>query len=343
MKRSPQCGAIRTHDGFSLIEVLISIAVIGLLLGLLLPAVQQSRATSRRIDCANRLKQIALATANFEATHRLYPDSYKWRVQLLEHLGERALAGQFARTEDWAAGNADQAPETWRLQTPLSQFICPAETDSSGQPIVNYYANMGSGLQAHGFNGFLSPENGGAYYYGAHNVRHLSGRTKPADFQDGLSNTVAYSEALASPSTFVGSVGATGASREQIFRLSWGVDGELSTADDLPEFARLCRSVVSWNAFSIGSNRGRMCWPEWRSGAVYVGPIIHGWAYDHVLPPNSPSCGNSYWGIYSANSLHVAGVNVVFGDGHGKFIAEAIDKSLWTALGTRSGNETVEF
>lgn len=74
-----------------------------------------------------------------------------------------------------------------------------------------------------------------------------------------------------------------------------------------------------------------------------LGPIIHGWAYDHVLTPNAPSCGNSYWGIYSANSLHDGGVNVVFADGHSKFVSDSIESLIWTAIATRAGSESIAF
>src|ERR1700690_1682015 len=63
------------HLGFTLIELLVVIALIGLLLALLLPAVQSARETARRTQCANNLKQLGLATAEFEASHQRLPSS----------------------------------------------------------------------------------------------------------------------------------------------------------------------------------------------------------------------------------------------------------------------------
>ena len=65
-----RCGS---REGFTLVELLVTISILGILVALLLPAVQQAREASRRVQCANHLRQIGIALSSYHATHRRFP------------------------------------------------------------------------------------------------------------------------------------------------------------------------------------------------------------------------------------------------------------------------------
>lgn len=117
--------ASRMRSGFTLIELLVVIGIIALLLAMLLPAVQQARETSRRSQCANNLKNIALAIHNFEEANQTLPSSRRgpqhatWVVQILPHLEQKGLYGM------WTLSDSYYVQPVAAQQTSLPVFYCP--------------------------------------------------------------------------------------------------------------------------------------------------------------------------------------------------------------------------
>ena len=117
---------INRKSGFTLVELLVVVSIIGLLVGLLLPAVQSVREAARRTQCANNLKQIGLAIQNYEAAHMQIPPSrpadgfLTWPVFLLPWLEQENLFDRF----DPQALYMDQDPEALENGTPV--MICPS-------------------------------------------------------------------------------------------------------------------------------------------------------------------------------------------------------------------------
>ena len=141
---------VRSPRGFTLVELLVVIAIIGVLIALLLPAVQQAREAARRMQCTNQLKQLTLATHNYHDTHRAFPIAG-------ERPGDRAAVGILARLlpfiEQQALYDRVDFKASWSANQVLSEtriagFLCPSGTmeKQTGSDVLyttHYYGNPG--------------------------------------------------------------------------------------------------------------------------------------------------------------------------------------------------------
>src|SRR2546423_14909376 len=133
------------RSGFTLVELLVVIAIIGVLVALLLPAVQTAREAARRSKCMNNLKQISLAVHNYENTHRTFPiGAYDccygtWLLSLLPYVEQGSLYQQYNRPgamegfngangQDIRYGTAVNLPVT---RTQIPSYTCPSDTKSA--------------------------------------------------------------------------------------------------------------------------------------------------------------------------------------------------------------------
>ena len=125
------------RDGFTLVELLVVIAIIGVLAGLLLPAVQASRASARRTQCQNNFRQLGVAYSNFETAHGALPigcigcrtssiEMTSWNVQLLAHLEQTELAASYQIDVP-----SYQSPNRELGETILPVFLCPDTEEAS--------------------------------------------------------------------------------------------------------------------------------------------------------------------------------------------------------------------
>jgi prepilin-type N-terminal cleavage/methylation domain-containing protein len=194
---APRQGATPVPVGFTLIELLVVIAIIGVLVGLLLPAVQSAREAARRCSCANNLTQISLGVHNHEFHLEVFPAGVTdpdgpiqnraeghhvgWMVRLLPYLEQRALARHF----DEAAGAYGQANAKVR-DVHLSIFACPS---SPGQRSVVGWSNY-AGCH-HDTEAAIDDTN--------HGILFRNSRITFSDIDDGSSNTLLIGEHLLEP------------------------------------------------------------------------------------------------------------------------------------------------
>ncbi|MEX0794125.1 MAG: DUF1559 domain-containing protein [Pirellulaceae bacterium] len=343
--------------GFTLVELLVVIAIIGVLVALLLPAVQQAREAARRMQCANNLKQWGLAIHNFHDTRGFIPpqcgmlpgnnaDTQGYRnsgfMHMLPYLEQGSLtdaflAGDAASSNAWASN----AMST----TQLSVLTCPSSPDPQS---VNGGTMAGTNyVMCFGDNAASSAYGNGAIdargvFRSWHNETEATTRSKVAfrDITDGLSNTIALSEQLA-PSSDNG--------------IGWA---GLSTSS-VPADCRATYNPIT-RQYDAKADNGQRRTSRWVDGFGYF------CAFSTIMPPNSPSCnggdhGNTH-GILSATSNHPGGVQVLVADASVRFVAETIDAGdqsasaaltdlqglpspfgVWGALGTRGAGEVAQL
>ena len=341
--------------GFTLIELLVVIAIIGVLVALLLPAIQMASEAARRAQCANSLKQLGLALHNYESTHRcfpvgfLYPTSsaipvpllhFRWSalVQVAPYMEADAAYGAINMDMPIACG----ASPIWGAAGPFAMFwehttsasrtiasyLCPSDgqegpamlpglTLRSGPTNYHFCTGDGSpGTVNPGDAGLVVPANGAFVLGSAIRIKQLV---------DGTSKTVAASEQLIGPAaggagTQTGVGGALPRDRQRVAAFT---PGPLNDAG--------CAAPAGWRL-----DKGLGWWDGDYRSAIY----------NHYLTPNSPrpDCWtsspphNPAW--KAARSNHPGGVNVLVCDGSVTFASDAVDLGVWRAASTRAGQES---
>ncbi len=303
------------NHGISLIEVLVTVTVIGILIALLIPAVQSAREASRRISCVNNLKQLGLALASYEAEHKVYPlgnsVNFSAQVMILPHIELATLYNSinFNLPGGVSAFSSGRSNETASKVT-ISAFLCPSDPDSVRKAANNYAWNGGVGYQEIDFSGTFctSP---------TQNRRAIS----PADILDGLSTTAAMAEWK------IGRFQATDDS-SVVFRVP------ATGSQNYQQFISLCEAATRQTT-AFGSWTKLCFWYE----GVYASTLCN-----FNSPPGSRSCnydpGSYVLGNYPTGSYHIDGINLLYHDGHVAFLKSSLSRSVWQSLSTRAGSDT---
>jgi len=317
--------------GFTLVELLVVIAIIGILVALLLPAIQAARESARRMSCSNNLRQIGVALHSYHDTYGSFPPgaihpagvtSKSWSIhaRLLAFLEEENLQDLI----DWSAPYSAQGEVT---RTRIDAYICPSDPGDRERPDgsithypLTYGVNMGTWF-------VFNPNN----QAGGDGLVYPNSNTSFRDVIDGTSTTLAFAEVKA-----------------------WTPYLRDGTNPGSPGTLAPTVAAVSSFGGNFKTNSGHTEWVDAR---------VHQTGFTGTFPPNtevphsvsgalydvdfnSSREGNTTdqltYATVTSRSYHPGGAQVVLTDGSARFVLGDIELRTWRALTTRAGAEVVE-
>ncbi|MCC9606507.1 DUF1559 domain-containing protein [Blastopirellula sp. JC732] len=295
------------RSGFTLVELLVVIAIIGVLIALLLPAVQQAREAARRSSCQNQLKQIGLAMHNYHDTYNSLPYGHLatptaisgdpevsglgWLKAMLPFVEQGNLNDGWNYSLTYHSGT-----NLTLIRTTIPNFLCPSDSPTqtwNSVPNYNYACNLGTTNLSR-----TNPLNGVPYWASPFEAKGKINRF--ASITDGLTNTMLVAEVR------------QGQVASDLRGLIW--------------YGQHCGFMTHYgpNSQSPDQSQSSFC----QNAAM--------------APLGMPCIGGTP--LFSARSQHPGGVQATLGDGSVPFIAETIDINTWRALsGMNDGQVLGEY
>jgi prepilin-type N-terminal cleavage/methylation domain-containing protein/prepilin-type processing-associated H-X9-DG protein len=314
----PEVRPRRRPSGFTLIELLVVISIIGVLIALLLPAVQSAREAARRSQCANNLKQIGIALNAYLTARQVFPAGYYSSVS--------GTGNTDASNNDLGAGWAwgsmilneiDQGPlfHSINFQLPVTQpanltsqnmvltmYLCPSDSAMSNVPVVDQTGNTTLGM---------APSSNYVAMYGSGEIAALPGKGNGLFFR----NSAIYTRDI------LDGVSTTILSGERSHNISYATWS--------------CRVPNGW-LFPSSNVQGGSLIPA-NTPTEPASSMVLGVA--GIVPPRTPNMVAAH--VSDFWSRHPGGSQFVFGDGSVHFLKSGIAPNVFQALATRKGKEVI--
>lgn len=361
-RHAPMSPSIRA--AFTLVELLVVIAIIGMLVTLLLPAVQAAREAARKTQCTNNLRQLALAFQTHHDSIGYFPLSqigsgeadshggcrsgmYSWHARILPYIEEKPLFDSidFGRNMSDSCTSGEDGtisqlhPNALAAATEVAVFLCPSDGVTGSNSVVmgasnpasdNYAANAGWPTATTGIDGNRESP---IKYNGLVSLQNPArpdlenlarSPVRIRNVTDGLSKTAAIAERLIQSAIDRDAIEA-GDERLKSFHITTG---------------GRAMSVLSERCNSASTHADAL-------QSAYIGRAwISGWSptaatYRHLKSPNTTHChfGHSFTSgefLVTPSSEHAGGVNVAMADGHVEFVTDDVEPRVWWSKGSRS-------
>lgn len=354
-------------SGFTLVELLVVIAIIGVMVGLLLPAVQAAREAARRMSCGNNVKQLGLAIHNYESAFKLLPRAgtldrdFSVQARMLPYIEQSGLFEALDFADIAFTGTFSAKVPNPRFvksfATPIPTFLCPSDpapattfVTVSGTPYtyggLNYMASYGSGKDQ---NNDFRWRTDGAF--------DAIGKTGFNAFLDGTSTTVLMSETVRSD----GADMTLPAGQKPRFPYQFTLNGSGGLSSGLNAIQGLSVTGSPWTPYANGAGmvtnpNASAFWQtltSWRGGSS---PALRGrgisWAFTGGInsmtngyhSPNNviPDLVTHFTGYFAPRSYHTGGAHILMGDASVHFLTDSMDTLMHRALHSRNGREVVQ-
>jgi type II secretory pathway pseudopilin PulG len=325
------------------VELLVVIAIIGVLIALLLPAVQAAREAARRMQCTNNQKQIVLAMHNYYDTQQSFPPGARgsghgtWAIRLLPFLEKNQITEQY----DWSSLYWAGTNLTLMENLVISTYTCPSDGNNNksndgfsedrehnyvvcmGREVVNYPSQ-----REHNFQNCLTSEGDTSKESQYHAMFTSSCYTTDSSW-DGIPNTPAFPLTTRFEDVIDGTSNTVAIS-ETIQGVPADGDGDGTVDYDM-------RGVIWFTPYCFFNTN--------QAPNTMVPDLSHytsGTAYADKHPLESminESGSRDNWMRHSARSWHVGGVNAGLADGSVRFVQDQIDLNIWRGAGSTNGGE----